>query len=182
MGKGYILAVDQGTSGTKVAVVGVKGNIVASKSKEHKQYYPSPGWIEHNPIEIYENVKFLLKEVIQISNLNPEDIVVLAITNQRSTAVVWDKQTGEPVHNAIVWQCRRTSNICMELKAEDLERAIKDKTGLMLDPTYSATKIKWILDNIEGARRKAEDGKILAGTIDTWLAWKLTKGKMHATD
>ena len=182
MGKGYILAVDQGTSGTKVAVVGIKGNIVASKSKEHKQYYPSPGWIEHDPIEIYENVKFLIKEVIQISNLSPEDIDVLSITNQRDTVVIWDKQTGKPLYNAIVWQCRRTSDICMELEAEGMERTIKDKTGLTLDPCYSATKIKWILDNVEGARQKAKAGKILAGTIDTWLVWKLTNGKVHATD
>jgi glycerol kinase len=182
MDKGYILAVDQGTSGTKVAIISSKGDIIASKSKEHKQYYPFPGWIEHNPIEIYENVKLLLKEVVQIFNLNPENVNVLSITNQRDTIVVWDKQTGKPLYNAIVWQCRRTSDTCAKLKKMGFEKTIKDKTGLMLDPCYSATKIKWILDNVEGARQKAKAGKILAGTIDAWLIWKLTKGKIHATD
>ena len=178
----YVLAVDQSTSGTKVAIVNIKGNIIASKSKEHKQYYPHPGWIEHDPVEIYKNVKYLLKEVIQAANLNPEDISVISITNQRETTVVWDKQTGEPLYNAIVWQCRRTSDICKKLKMNGFEEIVKNKTGLTLDPCYSATKIGWILDNIEGARKRAEAGKILAGTIDTWLIWKLTGGKIHATD
>ncbi len=182
MSKKYILAVDQGTSGSKAVVVNIEGDIVASKSKEHKQYYPAPGWIEHDPMKIYTNVKFLLKEVVKIANLNLEDIDVLSITNQRDTVVVWDKQTGKPLYNAIVWQCRRTSDICTQLKTMGFEKTIKDKTGLMLDPCYSATKIKWILDNIEGARQKAKAGKIMAGTIDTWLIWKLTNGKVHATD
>ena len=182
MSKKYILAMDQGTSESKAVIVDIKGNIVASRSKEHKQYYPAPGWIEHDPMEIYTNVKFLLKEVVKIANLNPEDIVVLSITNQRDTIVVWDKQTGVPLKKAIVWQCRRTSDTCTQLKIMGFEKTIKDKTGLTLDPCYSATKIKWILDNVEGARQKAKAGKILAGTIDTWLIWKLTNGKVHATD
>ena len=145
MSKKYILAVDQGTSESKAVVVNVKGDVVASKSKEHKQYYPAPGWLEHDPVEIYTNVKYLLKEVVQIANLDPQDISILSITNQRDTVVVWDKQTGKPLYNAIVWQCRRTSDICTQLKTMGFEKTIKDKTGLMLDPCYSATKIKWIL-------------------------------------
>ena len=182
MRKQYVLAVDQGTSGTKVVIIDASGRIVASKSKEHKQYYPVPGWIEHDPVEIYTNVKSLLKEVVETANLNFEDMLVLSITNQRDTVVVWDRQTGKPLYNAIVWQCRRTSDTCEELKKMGFEKTVKDKTGLTIDPCYSATKINWIIDNIKGTRQKAESGKILAGTIDAWLVWKLTGGKVHATD
>lgn len=182
LGKGYILAVDQSTSGTKAMVVNNKGEILARSSKEHKQYYTQPGWVEHDPLEIYENVKTVLRDVIRKTGLSPDCMDVLAITNQRETAVAWDKSTGLPIYNAIVWQCRRTSELCDELKSKGLENIIKDKTGLMLDPYFSATKVKWILDNVKGAREKADRGELLFGNIDGWLIWKLTGGKVHATD
>lgn len=182
MRKKYVLAIDQGTSESKAVIIDASGRIVASRSKEHTQYYPVPGWIEHDPIEIYTNVKSLLKEVVEIANLHFEDILVLSVTNQRDTVVVWDRQTGKPLYNAIVWQCRRTSDTCEQLKKMGFEKTVKDRTGLTIDPCYSATKIKWILDNIKGARQKAKSGKILAGTIDAWLVWKLTGGEVHATD
>lgn len=182
LGKGYILAVDQSTSGTKAMIVDKWGEILAKSSKEHKQYYPQPGFVEHDPMEIYENVKTVLRDVLNDQGLFPEHMDVLAITNQRETAVVWDKNTGVPVYNAIVWQCRRTSEICDEIKDNGYESIIKDKTGLMVDPYFSATKVKWILDNVDGARERAESGDLLLGNIDAWLIWKLTGGEVHATD
>lgn len=182
MGKGYILAVDQSTSGTKAVVVNRNGEILARSTKEHKQYYPRTGWVEHDPLEIYENVKWVLQDVINRGGFMPSDIDVLAITNQRETVVVWDKNTGLPIYNAIVWQCRRTAELCDEIKSKGLESVIKDKTGLMINPYFSATKVKWILDNVKGAREKAAKGELLFGNIDSWLIWKLTGGKVHATD
>jgi glycerol kinase len=182
LGSGYILAVDQSTSGTKTMIVNSKAEIIVKSSKEHKQYYPEPGWVEHDPVEIYENVRFLLKDVVSKSGLYSSDIDVLAITNQRETVLVWDKNTGLPVYNAIVWQCRRTADICDDIKGRGLEVTIKDKTGLMVDPYFSATKVKWILDNVSGAREKADRGELLLGNIDSWLIWKLTGGRVHATD
>lgn len=178
----YILAVDQSTSGTKAVIVDKAGKIIARSIKNHEQYYPKPGWVEHDPIEIYENVKLVLKAVIEESHISLEDIKVLAVTNQRETVLVWDKSTGQPIYNAIVWQCRRTAELCDKIKSKGFEGIIKEKTGLMLDPYFSATKVKWILDNVEGAREKAENGELLLGNIDTWLIWKLTGGKVHATD
>jgi glycerol kinase len=182
LGKGYILAVDQSTSGTKAMIVNREGEILGKCSKEHKQYYPQPGWVEHDAVEIYENVKEVLRSVLKNNGLKQADMDVLAITNQRETVLVWDKNTGLPVYNAIVWQCRRTAEICDELKLKGFEAAIKAKTGLMVDPYFSATKVKWILDNVPGARKKAEKGELLLGNMDTWLIWKLTGGKVHATD
>lgn len=182
MEKGFILAVDQSTSGTKAMVVNKKGEILSKSSKEHKQYYPKAGWVEHNPMEIYENVKTVLKEAAESSGILPQDMDVLAITNQRETVLVWDKNTGLPIYNAIVWQCRRTADICDAIKGRGLEKLIKDKTGLMVDPYFSGTKVKWILDNVQGAREKANKGELLLGNIDTWIIWKLTGGKVHATD
>jgi glycerol kinase len=182
LGKGYILAVDQSTAGTKAMIVDNKGDILARSSKEHKQYYPKPGWVEHDPLEIYENVKTVLREVVNKGELSPYDMKVLAITNQRETVVVWDKKTGLPIYNAIVWQCRRTAQICDDIKQKGFEVVVKDKTGLMVDPYFSATKVKWMLDNVEGARDKANRGELLLGNIDTWLIWKLTGGEIHATD
>lgn len=182
MEKGLILALDQSTSGSKAMVVDKRGEILSKVSLQHKQYYPSPGWVEHDPIEIYENTKKILKKVLGNLNLKACDMDVLAITNQRETVVVWDKNTGLPVYNAIVWQCRRTSELCTELKSKGHEEIVRKKTGLLLDPYFSATKVKWILDNVEGARGKAESGQLLLGTIDSWLIWKLTCGKVHATD
>lgn len=177
-----ILALDQSTSGSKAAVVNNKGQIKHLLTKAHKQYYPQSGWVEHDPLEIYNNCTYLLKKVMDLAGLEPQDVGVLAITNQRETVVLWDRETGQPVYNAIVWQCRRTANMCKQLKASGVEELIQAKTGLQLDPYFSATKIKWILDNISGVKQKAAAGKICIGTIDTWLIWKLTNGKVYATD
>ncbi|MBO1510711.1 glycerol kinase GlpK [Metabacillus sp. BG109] len=178
----YILAIDQSTSGTKALLVDSNGTITHKKSASHKQYYPQPGWVEHDPIEIYENVKFLINGIVESAAISTIELKVLAITNQRETIVVWDKETGLPVHNAIVWQCRRTSDMCKQLKEYGYESKIKSKTGLTLDPYFSASKVKWIMDNIDGVKERAGDGKLLLGTIDSWLIWKLTGGKVHATD
>ncbi|MDF2986405.1 MAG: carbohydrate kinase [Eubacterium sp.] len=182
MEKGFILALDQSTSGTKTMIVDENGDIIVKASLEHGQHYPRPGWVEHDPVEIYENSKKLLADVLVKAKLEPGYIKALAITNQRETIVLWDKNTGLPVYNAIVWQCRRTSDMCEMFKKKDLEKTVNEKTGLLLDPYFSATKIKWILDNVEGVREKAEAGQILMGTIDSWLIWKLTGGVVHATD
>lgn len=178
----HILAIDQSTSGTKVLLVNERGQIIHKCSESHKQYYPRAGWVEHDPIEIYENVKKLMKEIVQTTGISQDDLEVLAITNQRETVVVWDKETGVPVYNAIVWQCRRTSDICKELKDQGYEEMIQTKTGLKADPYFSASKIKWILDHVDGVKDRAKEGKLLLGTIDSWLIWKLTCGKVHATD
>jgi glycerol kinase len=178
----YILAIDQSTSGTKALLVDSNGTITLKKSASHKQYYPQPCWVEHDPVEIYENVKYLINEVVELVAISTIKLKVLAITNQRETIVVWDKETGIPVHNAIVWQCRRTSDMCKQLKEHGYEPKIQSKTGLTLDPYFSASKVKWIIDNIDGVKERAEDGKLLLGTIDSWLIWKLTGGKVHATD
>lgn len=176
----FILTIDQSTSASKALIIDSKGYIKYKVSKNHEQIYPHLGWVEHNPIEIYENVKAVVKEITESNNICEEDIWGLSITNQRETIVVWDKETGLPIYNAIVWQCRRTSEICTKLKEYD--EIVIDKTGLRLDPYFSGTKIKWILDNVDDARKKALEGKLLLGTIDSWLIWKLTKGKSHVTD
>ena len=176
----FILTIDQSTSATKALIIDSTGSVKHKVSKKHEQIYPAQGWVEHNPMEIYENVKLVIKEIIDINKINEEEILGLSITNQRETVVVWDKETSLPVYNAIVWQCRRTSGICSELK--EYEEMVTEKTGLRLDPYFSGTKIKWILDNVEGARKKANEGKLLLGTIDSWLIWKLTNGKSHVTD
>jgi glycerol kinase len=177
-----IIAIDQSTSGTKAMVVDKYGKVIAKSNKEHKQYYPNPGWVEQDPLEIYNNVKAVIKDVINKLNFPTSYIKAISITNQRETVVVWDKETGKPIYNAIVWQCRRTSDVCMRLKEQGVEKLIKNKTGLLLNPYFSATKVKWILDNVEGAREKANKGKLLLGTIDSWLLWNFTNGKVHATD
>ncbi|HBE9436672.1 glycerol kinase [Clostridioides difficile] len=180
MDKKYILTIDQSTSGTKVLLIDSRGIVVNKLSKKHTQYYLNNSWIEHDPIEIYSNVICLLKEIIISHELCTRDIAGISITNQRETVVVWDKNTGKPVYNAIVWQCRRTSDICKTLGGYKNE--IQEKTGLKLDPYFSATKVKWILDNVDGARAKAERGDLLLGNIDSWLVWNLTNKKSHATD
>lgn len=182
MDKQYILSVDQSTSGSKVILFDEKGTIVESFSKEHTQYYPKPGWVEHNPNEIYENVVELLKKVKTISNLNLENIKALSITNQRETVVLWDKETGKPLHNAIVWQCRRSVDICNRYKKMGYENIIKEKTGLVLDPYFSASKVKWLCENVESVKIAAEKGTLAIGTIDSWLIWKLTAEKKYLTD
>ena len=178
----YIIAVDQSTSGTKSMVIDKDGSIISSENIVHKQFYPKPGWLEHDPVEIYENVVYVIKKAIDSASINPSDLCVLAITNQRETVLLWDRYTGKPVYNAIVWQCRRTSGICDKLKKEGHDKLIREKTGLLIDPYFSASKVKWIFENIKGVREKASSGQILMGTVDSWLIWNLTGGKVHATD
>ena len=181
MGK-YLLSLDQGTTSSRAILFDSEQNIIAMAQKEFNQYYPRSGWVEHNPMEIYSSQYAVMMEAVTESGIDVEDIAAIGITNQRETTVVWDKNTGRPVYNAIVWQCRRTAAICDELERRGLKDYIRKTTGLVLDAYFSATKIKWILDNVEGARERAERGELLFGTVDTWLLWKLTGGKVHATD
>lgn len=178
----YILSVDQGTTSSRAIIFDHESNIVASAQKETTQYFPQAGWVEQDANEIWGSVLNVIAEAITLSGLFPEQIAGIGITNQRETTVVWDKVTGLPVYRAIVWQSRQSADICDSLKAAGHERLIKEKTGLLIDPYFSGSKIKWILDHVDGAREKAERGEILFGTVDTWLIWKLTGGKVHATD
>ncbi len=180
--KKYILSLDEGTTSARAILFDKDANVVSVAQHEFTQIYPKPSWVEHNPQEIYSSQYTALTECITKANINPEEIAAVGITNQRETTVVWDKNTGEPVYNAIVWQCRRTADICEELKAQGLEEYIQKTTGLKIDAYFSGTKIKWILDNVEGARQKALKGELLFGTVDTWLLWKLSGGKIHITD
>lgn len=182
MDRKYIMALDQGTTSSRAILFDKEGNVVATSQKEFTQFYPNVGWVEHNPMEIWGSQSGVMREVLETNSIRPEEVCAIGITNQRETTIVWEKSTGKPVYNAIVWQCRRTSEICDELKEKGYEKLIKDKTGLILDAYFSATKIKWILDNVEGAREKAENGELLFGTVDTWLIWNLTRGKVHVTD
>ncbi|HHW01163.1 MAG TPA: glycerol kinase GlpK [Clostridiaceae bacterium] len=180
--KNYIIALDQGTTSSRAVIFNKQGKIVGIKSAPFKQIYPRPGWIEHDPEEILESQISVLREVLKDNNVSPEEVHCIGITNQRETVILWDKKTGKPVYNGIVWQCRRTAEYCDQLKKAGMERTIQEKTGLVIDAYFSATKLKWLLDNVEGARQRAESGELLAGTIDTWLIWNLTGGKVHATD
>jgi glycerol kinase len=182
MSRDYLLAIDQSTSGTKALVIDRSGAVVARSEAEHRQYYPAPGWVEHDPIEIYHNVIRVARQALRLAGVEARRLAALTITNQRETAVLWDRTTGLPVHNAIVWQCQRTSGHCARLRDEGHEPLVQSKTGLMLDPYFSATKWSWMLEHAEGAKAKLEEGKLLAGTIDSWLVWKLTGGRVHATD
>jgi len=182
MSKDYILAFDQGTTSTRAIIFDKKGKIVKTAQKETTQFYPKAGWVEHDPIEIWATQSGVAREVLESAGIKAEEIAAIGITNQRETAVVWDKNTGKPIYNAIVWQCRRTAGICDDLKRRGLEDYIRKNTGLVIDAYFSGTKIKWILDHVEGAREKAEKGDLLFGTIDTWLIWNLTRGKVHVTD
>lgn len=182
MEKKYILALDQGTTSSRAIIFDYGGNIVSMAQKEFVQIYPKPGWVEHDPMEIWGTQSGVAKEALERISIRPFEIVAIGITNQRETTVVWDKNTGKPIYNAIVWQCRRTAGICDELKKRGLEEYIKENTGLVVDAYFSGTKIKWILDNVEGAKDKASRGELLFGNIDTWLVWNLTRGKVHATD
>ena len=179
----YVVALDQGTTSSRAIIFDKEQNILDVCQKEFTQIYPKQGWVEHNPLEIWSSQYGVLQEVMAKANITQENIAAIGITNQRETTIVWDKNTGEPVYNAIVWQCRRTASIVEELK-EDKEFVdyVKENTGLLLDAYFSATKIKWILDNVEGVRERAEKGELLFGTVDTWLVWKLTNGKVHVTD
>ena len=178
----YILAIDQGTTSSRAILFNKNGEIVHVAQKEFTQIFPQPGWVEHDANEIWGSVLAVLASVLAESNVKPEQIAGIGITNQRETAVVWDKETGKPVYNAIVWQSRQTADICEDLKAKGYNDLFREKTGLLIDAYFSGTKVKWILDNVEGAREKAEEGKLLFGTIDTWLVWKLSGGKAHVTD
>ncbi len=178
----YLLSLDQGTTSSRAILFDSEQNIVSMAQKEFTQFYPRSGWVEHNPMEIYSSQYGVMMEAITQAGIDVKDIRAIGITNQRETTVVWDKTTGRPIYNAIVWQCRRTADICDDLAKRGLTDYIRKTTGLVLDAYFSATKIKWILDNVEGAREKAERGDLLFGTVDTWLLWKLTDGKVHATD
>ena len=181
MGK-YVMALDAGTTSNRCILFNKKGEIVSVAQKEFTQYFPKPGWVEHNADEIWSTQLGVAVEAMSKIGASSEDIAALGITNQRETAIVWDKKTGEPVCNAIVWQCRRTAEYCDQLKEKGYTEMIRKKTGLIIDAYFSATKIKWILDHVEGARERAERGELLFGTVETWLIWKLTKGKVHVTD
>ncbi|MCJ7843522.1 glycerol kinase GlpK [Lederbergia sp. NSJ-179] len=178
----YILALDQGTTSSRAILFNQRGKIFHQAQMEFKQYYPQPGWVEHNPNEIWSSVLAVIAGVMTEKNIQPEQVAGIGITNQRETAIVWDKRTGKPIYNAIVWQSRQTAPICEELKAQGLDDVFRKKTGLLIDPYFSGTKVKWILDHVEGAREKAEKGELLFGTVDTWLVWKLSGGKAHITD
>ncbi|MEK5036571.1 glycerol kinase GlpK [Sporosarcina sp. FSL K6-3457] len=178
----YILALDQGTTSTRAILFDKKGEIFHTSQQEFTQYFPQSGWVEHRADEIWSSVLAVIAGVLSEKNIDADQIAGIGITNQRETAVVWDKHTGDPVYNAIVWQSRQTADICEELKAQGHSDMVRDKTGLLIDAYFSGTKVKWILDNVEGARERAERGDLLFGTIDTWLVWKLSGGKTHVTD
>lgn len=180
--KNYVMAFDQGTTSCKSILFDKDGKIVGVSQQEFAQIYPKAGWVEHDAMEIWGTQSGVARQVLEVNGIRPDEIAAIGITNQRETTLVWDKNTGRPVYNAIVWQCRRTSGICEELKAKGYEDLIRQKTGLVIDAYFSGTKIKWILDNVEGAREKAERGDLLFGTMDTWLIWNLTRGKVHVTD
>lgn len=179
----YIVSLDQGTTSSRAIIFDKEQNILGVSQKEINQIYPKKGWVEHNPMEIWASQYGVLQEAIAKANIKVSEIAAIGITNQRETTILWDKATGEPIYNAIVWQCRRTADICEKLKEDKVfVEYVRDNTGLVMDAYFSATKIKWILDNVEGARERAERGEILFGTVDTWLLWKLTEGKIHVTD
>ncbi|MFC3752528.1 glycerol kinase GlpK [Aquamicrobium ahrensii] len=179
---GFILAIDQGTTSSRAILFDRKRQVVGVGQKEFAQHYPASGWVEHDPEEIWETVVATVREALRKGRCRAEDVAAIGITNQRETVVIWDKASGKPIHNAIVWQDRRTAQICVKLKKQGLEPKFTRKTGLLLDPYFSGTKIAWMLDKVKGARKRAEKGELLAGTIDSFLIWRLTGGKVHATD
>lgn len=178
----YILALDQGTTSSRAIIFDHNGAIITTAQKEFTQIFPQPGWVEHDPMEIWSTQLGVAAEAISKAGLTPSDIAAIGITNQRETTVVWDRNTGKPIYNAIVWQDRRTAAFCDELKSREVENVIRQSTGLVIDAYFSGTKIRWILDNVEGAREKAAKGQLCFGTIDSWLLWNLTNGEVHATD
>ena len=180
--KKYILTLDEGTTSARAVLFDKGGNAVSAAQREFKQIYPQPGFVEHDPVEIFSVQYAAVTEAITAIGASAEEIAAVGVTNQRETTIIWDKNTGEPIYNAIVWQCRRTSEMCDKLRADGLEEYIGKTTGLRIDAYFSATKIKWILDNVPGARDRAENGELLFGTVDTWLIWKLSGGKIHVTD
>ena len=180
--KKYIVSIDQSTTATKALLYDYEGNLAGQKNIDHKQFFPNPGWVEHDPEEIYRNTKQAVRIMLDKSGISNDEIAALAVTNQRETTVVWDRKTGKPVFNAIVWQDRRTADFCLKLKEAGHEKLITEKTGLLIDAYFSATKIKWILDHVEGVKERAEKGELAFGTTDTWVIWNLTNGKLHITD
>lgn len=180
--KRYILALDQGTTSSRAILFDKEQRPVGTVQKEFRNLYPQPGWVEQDPMEIYASQYSVMMELLAKCDVAPDEIAAIGITNQRETTIVWDRHTGKPVYNAIVWQCRRTAPLCEQLEQEGFADYVREKTGLLIDAYFSATKLSWILDNVEGAREKAEAGDLLFGTVDTWLLWKLTDGKVHATD
>lgn len=178
----YIMSIDQGTTSSRAILFDKEGQIQGVAQREFKQYFPKSGWVEHDANEIWTSVLAIMAEVINENEIDPEQIKGIGITNQRETTVIWDKKTGRPIYHAIVWQSRQTQHICNELKEQGHEKTFRNKTGLLLDPYFSGTKVRWILDNVKGAREKAENGDLLFGTIDTWLVWKLSGGEAHITD
>ncbi|MDA0108022.1 glycerol kinase GlpK [Vibrio mediterranei] len=180
--KKVVVALDQGTTSSRAIIFDHDANTISAAQREFTQIYPKPGWVEHDPMEIWATQRSSLTEVLAQSDIANEEVAAIGITNQRETTIVWEKETGHPVYNAIVWQCRRTADFCEKLKADGHEDYIRDTTGLVVDAYFSGSKIAWILDNVEGARERAEKGELLFGTVDTWLIWKLTHGKSHVTD
>ncbi|MBO6726865.1 MAG: glycerol kinase GlpK [Rhizobiaceae bacterium] len=182
MTRGYVLAIDQGTTSSRAIIFDKKTSVVATGQKEFTQHFPASGWVEHDPEDIWKSVVSTVRSALRRAKLEAKDISAIGITNQRETVVIWDRETGKPIHNAIVWQDRRTAPLCQKLKKKGLEPKFSKKTGLLLDPYFSGTKIAWLLDNVKGARARARKGELLAGTIDTFLIWRLTGGKAHVTD
>ena len=180
--KKYLVALDQGTTSSRAIVFDRSQQIVASAQKEFPQLYPQAGWVEHDPLELYSSQYGVMMEAITRGGIDPAEIAAIGITNQRETTIVWEKATGRPIYPAIVWQCRRTAALCDRLRADGLTEHIRAVTGLVPDAYFSATKIRWILDHVPGAQERAERGELLFGTVDSWLVWKLTRGRVHATD
>lgn len=180
--KKYIMALDQGTTSSRAILFNHEGKIVKTAQKEFNQIYPKAGWVEHDPMEIWGSQSGVAREVLETAGVKPQEIAAIGITNQRETTIVWDKRTGKPIYNAIVWQCRRTSGLCDDIAASELAPYIREATGLVIDAYFSATKLVWILNHVPGAREDAENGHLLFGTVDTWLIWNLTRGEIHATD
>jgi glycerol kinase len=178
----YVLALDQGTTSSRAILFDADGGAVASAQREIRQIFPQPGWVEHDPVEIFRTQRETAREALRSSGVEMSDVYAVGIANQRETTIVWDRQTGEPIHNAIVWQDRRTADLCAQLKNDGVEEVVKNKTGLVIDPYFSATKIAWILDHVPGARGRAERGELAFGTVDTWLIWHLTGNRTHVTD
>lgn len=178
----YIMALDQGTTSSRAILFNKKGEIVYMAQREFPQYFPKPGHVEQNADEIWSSILAVIASCLSESHIKPSQIAGIGITNQRETTVIWDRKTGDPVYNVLVWQSRQSASICDELKAQGLEAKFREKTGLLIDPYFSGTKVKWILDNVDGVRERAERGELMFGTIDTWLIWKLSGGKAHVTD
>ncbi|MBZ0308124.1 MAG: glycerol kinase, partial [Anaerolineae bacterium] len=178
----YILALDQGTTSSRAILFNEQGQPAYTAQQEFRQIYPQPGWVEHDPMDIWNTQYMVAQEVLKKAGAKASDMAAIGITNQRETTILWDRKTGAPVFNAIVWQCRRTAEDCRQLREEGFDRVIREKTGLVTDPYFSGTKVRWILEHVEGARQRAEAGELAFGTVDSWLIWKLSGGTLHVTD